>query len=158
MKIQNKHNAIKGNEAGDTIKVSNRDAMNSDFITMTKEQKALYREKMNRRMQAADRKKSRKADRIGRSRVLIHAGGILDMTGLLRYRFKDKSDYDNPQDDLRANLLCGAFLKLSEILSNASELEIQEITAKGKQFRLQRMSDREIPEVNPHINTEINED
>lgn len=89
--------------------------------------------------------------RKGRTRIVAHAGGMMEMTGLLECRFIDSSERDNVQDNLRANLLVGALLKLAHQLSEASAEELQSLTARGKQYRELRPAVRVVPKVNPLI-------
>ncbi len=81
-----------------------------------------------------------------------HAGGMLEMTGLLRYVYPEDVEADNPQDKLIANLLVGAFQKLSYDLESMSVEELQELWSLGQKFRLQYKRDRELTKVNSNLN------
>ena len=81
---------------------------------LNKKSKEIYQQKLKNREAAASRKQEKKASRENRNRILMHAGGLMDMTGLLRYCFAQSDEFDNPQDNLRANLLVGSLLHLSE--------------------------------------------
>lgn len=113
--------------------------------------KEIYQQKIKNREIAAARKKEKKASRENRNRILMHAGGLMDMTGLLRYCFAQSEDFDNPQDNLRANLLVGSLLHLSEYLYDCKPEELARIEAVGKSFRKSEKATRHLSETNPGL-------
>lgn len=118
---------------------------------LKKKSKEIYQQKLKNRELAAARKQQKKAARENRSRILMHAGGLMEMTGLLRYCFADAEEFDNPQDNLRANLLVGSLLHLSEYLNTCSPEELSKISAQGKLFRKSDRSARPLSETNPSL-------
>jgi len=95
--------------------------------------------------EAQRRTKEAKTARIRRTRELTHIGGMCEMVGLMRFRFGPGETPDNDQDDLRANLLVGALLKLSEQLEQATPEERAERAAAGDKFRNTPVAFREYP-------------
>lgn len=110
-----------------------------------------YKEKLRRRENAARAKQEKKSSREKRSRVLIHAGGLLEMTGLLQYTFPEGERFDNYQDNLRANLLVGALLSLSEQLRDATPQQLSTLAQSGRAFRKMDKAQRKIAKVNPSL-------
>ncbi|MDN5502879.1 MAG: hypothetical protein L0H10_03510 [Comamonas sp.] len=118
---------------------------------LEKKSKEIYQQKIKNRELAAARKQEKKATRENRNRILMHAGGLLDMTGLLRYCFNNADEFDNPQDNLRANLLVGSLLHLSEYLYNCSPDDLAKIEAAGKLFRSSDKKNRDLIGTNPAL-------
>lgn len=110
-----------------------------------------YKERLRRRENAARAKSEKKSSREKRSRVLIHAGGLLEMTGLLAYTFPEGERFDNYQDNLRANLLVGALLTLSQQLHDASPQQLATLAQAGRQFRKTDKAARKVVKVNPGL-------
>ena len=75
----------------------------------------------------------------------------MDMSGLLRYCFAQSDEFDNPQDNLRANLLVGSLLHLSEYLNNCSPADLEKIEASGKSFRRSDKKNRTLAGINPSL-------
>ena len=71
--------------------------------------------------------------------------------GLLRYCFNNADEFDNPQDNLRANLLVGSLLHLSEYLYSCSPDDLAKIEAAGKLFRSSDKKNRNLIETNPAL-------
>lgn len=114
--------------------------------------KALANEEQRYREAEALLLKHEKAEqRRKRTHLVSHAGGMMEMAGLLEYRFIGSTERDNPQDDLRANLLVGALLSLAHHLSTAPSSELEQLTANGKAYRTTKPSARQIPKVNPLV-------
>ena len=147
MKIHKPNRAIPDVERiSDAGKVSDiKDIPSSDEL------KEIYRQKLQYRQIAASNKLDKRANRQGRTRILIHAGGLMEMTGLLKYCFKDAKDFDNYQDNLRANLLVGALLHLSGHLSSASSEILAKLEHSGSEFRATKRIDRRIAPTNTLI-------
>ena len=118
---------------------------------LEKKSKEIYQQKIKNRELAAARKQEKKATRENRNRILMHAGGLMDMTGLLRYCFVQSEEFDNPQDNLRANLLVGSLLHLSEYLHNCSPEDLAKIEASGKSFRSADKKKRNLTGTNPAL-------
>lgn len=114
--------------------------------------KALAREEQKYREAEALLLKHEKIEkRKKRTQIVAHAGGMMEIAGLLEYRFIGTADRDNPQDDLRANLLVGALLELARHLSAAPVSKLEKLTADGKAYRTTKPAARQIPKVNPLI-------
>ena len=118
---------------------------------LEKKSKEIYQQKIKNRELAAARKQEKKATRENRNRILMHAGGLMDMTGLLRYCFVQSEEFDNPQDNLLANLLVGSLLHLSEYLHNCSPEDLAKIEASGKSFRRADKKKRNLTGTNPAL-------
>lgn len=118
---------------------------------LEKKSKEIYQQKIKNRELAAARKQEKKDTRENRNRILMHAGGLMDMTGLLRYCFVQSEEFDNPQDNLRANLLVGSLLHLSEFLNNCSPEDLAKIEAAGKSFRSADKKNRNLTGTNPAL-------
>lgn len=118
---------------------------------LNKKSKEIYQQKLKNREAAASRKQEKKASRENRNRILMHAGGLMDMSGLLRYCFAQSDEFDNPQDNLRANLLVGSLLHLSEYLNNCSPADLEKIEASGKSFRRSDKKNRTLAGINPSL-------
>lgn len=118
---------------------------------LEKKSKEIYQQKIKNRELAAARKQEKKATRENRNRILMHAGGLMDMTGLLRYCFAQSEEFDNPQDNIRANLLVGSLLHLSEYLYNCSPDDLAKIEAAGKLFRSSDKKNRNLIGTNPAL-------
>jgi len=89
-------------------------------------------------------------------RLKTHAGGMVEMTGLMRYVYPEGVKSDNPQDMLIANLLVGAFQKLAYDLETMPVEELQELWGCGQKFRREAKKDRVLPKVNPNLSELIN--
>jgi hypothetical protein len=124
-------------------------------IPTSEELKEIYRKKLQYRQIAASNKSDKKVNRQARTRILIHAGGLMEMTGLLDYCFKDEKDFDNYQDNLRANLLVGALLHLSDHLSTSSSEILSKLEKSGSEFRATRRIDRRVAPVNSLIASKV---
>ena len=99
--------------------------------------------------QARQAQIDKKRRREQRTRLLSHAGGMMEMVGLLNVRFYGTTERDNDQDDLRANLLVGALLDLAHRLSIAPATELLRYTEAGREYRQARPSNRTVPKTNP---------
>lgn len=99
----------------------------------------------------AVRKQQSNEKRAKETRLKMHAGGFLDMTGMLHYQYPEKSLYDNEQDALMAYLLVGKLLEAAKELEEANIDEIKRLYAVGKTFRDCDKASREVPGVNPRL-------
>lgn len=103
------------------------------------------------RLRAIERRHEATQKRNQDMRLKAHAGGMLEMTGLLRYVYPEGVETDNTQDRLIANLLVGAFQKLSNELEESSVEDLAILWASGHNFRREYKKDRELPKVNPKL-------
>ena len=92
------------------------------------------------------------AKRDADTKLKIHAGGMLEMTGLMRYIYPDGVETDNPQDRLIANLLVGTMLRAAKAIENIGIDELQKVWESGRDFRKQNKGDRFQPKVNENLN------
>lgn len=113
----------------------------------------LKNEKRKNKVEIKTESDTKRILRYQRSRFISHAGGMLDMTGFLRYTYSDNENTDNPQDNLRANLIVGALLELGDILSQKDTEELAALVARGSQFRNTDPDKRMISIVNPNLTT-----
>lgn len=102
-------------------------------------------------LEAKSRKAEREALRFRDGRVKMHAGGMLEMTGLLGYAYIDDRIRDNYQDNLIANLLVGILNRVSNTLESASVDELEKVWIEGRDFRRLDIADRKISELNPNL-------
>ena len=86
-------------------------------------------------------------------RLKAHVGGMVEMTGLLRYEYPEGVEADNPQDRLIANLLVGMFLSVSQMLESSTTEELEKYWKKGKDFRNKKQADRLLPKVNKDLSS-----
>jgi len=110
-------------------------------------------EKRKKKVESKSELDTNRILRYQRQQFLTHAGGMMDMTGFLRYTFPDNEDADNNQDNLRANLLVGALLELGDILSQKDTEEIAALVSRGSKFRQTEPDKRMISIVNPRFAT-----
>jgi hypothetical protein len=106
-------------------------------------------EKRKKKVESKSELDTKRILRYRRQQFIGHAGGMMEMAGLLRYTFSDIEDIDNVQDNLRANLLVGALLELGDILYKKDTEEIAALVARGSQFRNTATDKRMISPVNP---------
>ena len=104
-----------------------------------------------RKLKFESEKAEANAKRDTDTKLKIHAGGMLEMTGLMRYVYPEGVDTDNPQDRLIANLLVGIILRASEAIKNVSDDELHKIWLLGQDFRKQQKSIRTLPKVNENL-------
>ncbi len=93
----------------------------------------------------ADEKRNRE------KHLKAHVGGMVEMTGLMRYVYPDGVEKDNPQDSLIANLLVGMFLSVSQMLESSTTDELEKYWNKGRDYRAKNKLDRLLPKVNPNL-------
>ena len=103
------------------------------------------------KQRAKETKYAKEEKRYKQTRIKVHAGGMLDMTGLLRYVYPDDVKPDNPQDALIANLLVGLFLRIGNTLENANVDDLQKLWESGRDFRKQNINERVLPGVNKNL-------
>lgn len=84
-------------------------------------------------------------------RMKSHAGGIIEMTGLMRYVYPNNVLHDNEQDALIANLLAGVLLKVGSTLEKANADELKNLWEQGRDFRKLKKADRVLPKVNSNL-------
>ncbi len=120
------------------------------------EKDAKENNKKIRRLKFEAEKANANAKRDADIRLKIHAGGMVEMTGLMRYVYPEGCESDNPQDSLIANLLVGAFHNLASDLESMSVEELQELWVKGQNFRKASKKERTLPKVNPNLDELIN--
>ena len=102
-------------------------------------------------LKAQARRLEAKAQRAINNRVKTHAGGIVEMTGLLRYVYPDDVIHDNEQDALIANLLAGVLLKVGSTLEKASVDDLKNLWEQGQDFRNKNKADRVVSNINPNL-------
>lgn len=100
---------------------------------------------------AREKKVAVKLARDSEKRLKNHIGGMVNLTGLARYQYEDKTLHDNNQDALIANLLVGVFWRAAEALSKASLDELIKLYELGKSIRGIKPVDRVLPELNPNL-------
>lgn len=96
-------------------------------------------------MELKELAKEGRESRAKRTRELAHMGGMMAMVGLDRFRFSAGETPDNPQDDLKANLLVGSLLKLSTQLENATPEQLHDLEVAGQNYRANDPSFRVVP-------------
>lgn len=138
-------------ESVDTAKSKKQLLIEAQELKKKLEKEAKETSKKIRRLQNESKKADSYVNRNKDYRLKAHAGGMLEMTGLLRYVYPEGYDSDNPQDRLIANLLVGSFQKLAYDLETMPIEELQELWGLGQKFRNEYKKDRELPKVNPNI-------
>lgn len=102
-------------------------------------------------LEAREKKAAVKLARYADNRMKNHMGGMVNLVGLARYQYNEKTLHDNNQDALIENLLVGAFWRAAEALSKASLDELIELYEFGNSVRRIKPVDRVLPELNPNI-------
>ncbi len=139
-------------ESVNSAKTKKQELIEAQELKAKLEKEAKENNKKIRRLQNESNKADSYVNRNKDYRLKAHAGGMLEMTGLLRYVYPDGFESDNKQDRLIANLLVGAFQKLSYDLESMSIEELQELWGLGQKFRKEYKRDRELPKVNSNLN------
>lgn len=120
------------------------------------EKDAKENNKKIRRLKFEAEKANANAKKDADIRLKIHAGGMVEMTGLMRYVYPEGCESDNPQDSLIANLLVGAFQVVADSLENMSVEKLESLWVRGQNFRKASKKERTLPKVNPNLDELIN--
>ena len=102
-------------------------------------------------LEAREKKTAVKLARYADNRLKNHIGGMVNLTGLARYQYNDKTLHDNTQDALIENLLVGVFWRAAEALSKASLDELIKLYEFGNSVRHIKPVDRVLPELNSNL-------
>lgn len=102
-------------------------------------------------LEAREKKAAVKIARYADNRMKNHIGGMVNLTGLTRYQYNDKTLRDNTQDALIENLLVGVFWRAAEALGKASLDELIKLYEFGNSVRHIKPVDRVLPELNPNL-------
>ena len=116
--------------------------------------------KRTRQLKAKVKKAAVNVARELRNREIYHVGGMVEMTGLLKYRYENGQG-DNTSDNLCANLIVGLLLEASETLSTAPDEQIKKLWNLGQTFREKEPKDRVLAMTNKNylkIVTELNKE
>ena len=138
-------------ESVNSAKTKKQELIEAQELKAKLEKEAKENNKKIRRLQNESNKADSYVNRNKDYRLKAHAGGMLEMTGLLRYVYPDGFESDNKQDRLIANLLVGAFQKLSNELEKASIEELETLWISGQNFRKGYKKERELPTVNSKL-------
>ena len=116
--------------------------------------------KRTRQLKAKVKKAAVNVARELRNREIYHVGGMVEMTGLLTYRYEGEQR-DNKSDNLCANLIVGVLLEASETLSTAPDEQIKKLWNLGQTFREKEPKDRVLAMTNENylkIVADLNEE
>jgi len=102
-------------------------------------------------LEAREKKSAAKLARYNENRLKNHIGGMVNLVGLARYQYNEKTLHDNNQDALIENLLVGVFWRAAEGLGKASLNELIELYEFGNSVRRIKPVDRVLPELNPNL-------